>query len=160
MKRRPGDQDNRLLARRKIRTTAAARGWFRILFIVLVETGLRVKREALPLKWSDVDLDSPPGRLIVRSLKTVAGIRTAFLTRYCKKVLLEWRTITGLEFSQFIFANPNDASKHIVEQTAMEDNCRESRDRWPSVLRHKVHIRVAREQLRVIHANGCPAARA
>ena len=32
--------------------------WLSTLITVLAETGLRVKKEALPLKWSDVDLES------------------------------------------------------------------------------------------------------
>ena len=97
------------------RITAAASGWFQVLFILLIETGLRVKKEALPLKWSDVDLDSDPGRLFVRRSKTAAGVRTAFLTNYCKDAMLKWRAFAGPEFSPFVFANPNNPSKHIAD---------------------------------------------
>lgn len=45
------------------RITAAASGWFQVLFKVLIETGLRVKKEALPLRWSDVDLPARTAEL-------------------------------------------------------------------------------------------------
>lgn len=110
--RRPGQPFTR---EEEARITTAASGWFRTLFIVLVETGLRVKKEALPLKWADVDLDSEPGRLIVRQSKTVAGIRTMFLTSYCRNTLRQWKDVAGPEFSEFVFANPRDPSKHIAD---------------------------------------------
>jgi integrase len=110
--RRSGHPFTRL---EEARITSASSGWFRVLFILLIETGLRVKKEALPLKWSDVDLDSDPGRLIIRRSKTAAGVRTAFLTNYCKDALLKWRAHAGPDFSQFVFPNPNNPSKHIAD---------------------------------------------
>ncbi len=97
------------------RITNLASGWFRVLFIMLIETGLRVKKEALPLRWSDVDIDSEPGRLIIRASKTPAGIRTVFLTTYCRNVLYQWKTLAGPGFSDFVFASPINSSTHIKD---------------------------------------------
>ncbi|HMK21157.1 MAG TPA: hypothetical protein VK466_02425, partial [Terriglobales bacterium] len=44
--------------------------WLSVLITVLVETGLRVRKEALPLKWCDVNLESEPGCVLVRDSKT------------------------------------------------------------------------------------------
>ena len=43
------------------------------LVILLVETGLRVGKEALPLKWTDIDFSD--GTIYVRESKTMAGRR-------------------------------------------------------------------------------------
>jgi integrase len=59
--------------------------WLSILITVLVETGLRVRKEALPLKWADVILDSEPGRILVRDSKTAAGIRPVYLNEALHK---------------------------------------------------------------------------
>jgi integrase len=110
--RRSGQPFTRL---EESRITSLARGWFLVLFILLIETGLRVRREALPLKWEDVDLDSEPGRIIIRGSKTAAGIRTVFLTNYCCDVLRRWKILSGPGFSDFVFANPNNPLRHIKD---------------------------------------------
>ncbi len=97
------------------RVVEVATGWFRVLFIVLIEMGLRVGKEALPLKWTDVEVDSEPGYLLVRASKTKAGIRTLWLTEYCQKTLKEWRDLTGPSFSEYVFANPQDPTGHITD---------------------------------------------
>ena len=56
--------------------------WLSTLITVLTETGLRVRKEALPLKWSDVDLESEPGCILVRDSKTAAGVRPVWLTKH------------------------------------------------------------------------------
>jgi integrase len=83
----------------------------RTLVVLLTETGLRVGREALPLKWIDVDLiDSV---LFVRDTKTPAGIRPIPLSKFCTAILGEWRRLTGPEFSPYVFANPNNPQAHL-----------------------------------------------
>lgn len=110
--RRSGQPFTRL---EESRITSLARGWFLVLFILLIEKGLRVRREALPLRWADVDLDSKPGRIIIRGLKTAAGIRTVFLTNYCCDALRKWKSLSGPKFPDFVFANPNNPSRHIED---------------------------------------------
>jgi integrase len=95
------------------RITSMASGWFLMLFILLMETGLRVRKEALSLRWDDVDLDSEPGRIVIRRSKTAAGVRTVFLTDYCRNALRQWKTVTGPALSDFVFANPNNPASHI-----------------------------------------------
>jgi integrase len=44
--------------------------WLRMLTTLLIETGIRAKKEALPLRWDDIELDGTPAYLAVRSSKT------------------------------------------------------------------------------------------
>jgi len=83
----------------------------RTLIVVLAETGLRVRKEALPLKWQDVDLQE--GLLYVRQSKTPAGKRVVPMTNHCLSTLKEWMKITGQDFSPYIFANPNTPIIHL-----------------------------------------------
>src|SRR5882762_142717 len=77
--------------------------WLSVLITLLVETGLRVRKEALPLRWPDVVLDSDPGCIHVRDSKSAAGLRTVWLTNHCRDELLEWKTKPGPEFSPYVF---------------------------------------------------------
>ena len=83
----------------------------RTLIVLLTESGLRVGREALPLKWDDVDLLN--GVLYVRRSKTRAGIRAVPLSNLCISALSEWRRLTGPEFSMYVFANPSKPQSHL-----------------------------------------------
>lgn len=83
----------------------------RALIVLLVNTGLRVDREALPLKWTDLDLDD--GLVTVKETKTLAGRRTIPLTQSCKEELLRWRQLTGPEYSPFVFPAPSDSAIHL-----------------------------------------------
>jgi integrase len=89
--------------------------WLSVLITVLVETGLRVRKEALPLKWSDVSLDSDPAHIHVRESKSAAGLRTAWLTNHCREVLKEWRVMLGSEFSPYVFPSPRIPGMHITD---------------------------------------------
>jgi integrase len=89
--------------------------WLSVLLTVLIETGLRVRKEALPLKWSDVNLESEPGCILVRDSKTVAGIRAVWLTRHCRNTLLQWREFLGPHFSEYVFPSPRIPSTHISD---------------------------------------------
>jgi len=84
--------------------------WLATLITLLVETGLRVAKEAMPLKWSDVFLDVDPGCIHVRDSKSKAGIRAVWLTRHCKEALLHWRNIAGPDFSPYIFPSPRSST--------------------------------------------------
>ena len=90
---------------------AAAPPLLRTLIVLLTETGLRVGREALPLKWDDVDRLN--GVLYVRQSKTRAGIRAVPLSNLCTTVLAEWRRLTGPEISPYVFANPSNQQSHL-----------------------------------------------
>jgi len=83
----------------------------RTLIMLLVNTGLRIDREALPLKWTDLDLDD--GLVTVRETKTLAGRRTIPLTESCKQELVRWRQLTGPEYSEFVFPAPSNSSIHL-----------------------------------------------
>lgn len=83
----------------------------RTLIVLLAETGLRVRKEALALKWKDVDLADEV--LNVRESKTRAGKRIAPLTLHCKETLREWMRMTGPNFSIYVFANPNSPTVNL-----------------------------------------------
>jgi integrase len=83
----------------------------RTLILLLVETGLRVGIEALPLKWSDIDFEDATIR-ITRS-KTIAGQRVIPMTALCKSTLQKWLAATEGE-SEHVFFNPQNPAKHIM----------------------------------------------
>jgi integrase len=89
--------------RREERILAVAVPHIRVLVVVILEAGLRSHREALALKWEDVDFAS--GTIRVRESKTRAGIRSIPLSARCKNELLRWRDRVGPEFSPFVFPN-------------------------------------------------------
>jgi integrase len=90
---------------------AVAPPHLRTLIVLLTDTGLRVGKEALPLKWEDVDLVQ--GVLYVRLSKTPAGRRVIPLTKYCASVLQEWMKLTGPKASSYVFANPHNPNVHL-----------------------------------------------
>lgn len=85
----------------------------RALVILLVETGLRVGKEAMPLKWTDIDLGN--GTLCVRESKTLAGRRMVPLSDYGKAELLRWRDLTGPEYSEYVFFNDRNPAAHLLK---------------------------------------------
>src|SRR6201987_1119131 len=89
--------------------------WLSVLITFLVETGLRVRKEALPLKWADVDLNSEPGCVLVRDSKTPAGVRPVWLTKYCRNTLIQWREFLGPGFSEYVFPSPRVPSTHVSD---------------------------------------------
>ena len=89
--------------------------WLATLITLLVETGLRVAKEALPLKWSDVSLDSDTPCIHVRNSKSQAGLRTVWLTKHCRETLLSWRSGFGPDFSPYVFPSPRIAGVHITD---------------------------------------------
>jgi len=89
--------------------------WLATLITLLVETGLRVRKEALPLKWSDVSLDSKPSYIHVRDSKSAAGLRTVWLTKHCRDVIAAWRAMLGPEFSLYVFPSLRIPGMHITD---------------------------------------------
>lgn len=83
------------------------------LVVLLVETGLRVGKEALPLKWTDIDFDN--GTIYVRESKTMAGRRLIPLSASCNAELLHWRELTGPAFSEYVFFNEINPSAHLLK---------------------------------------------
>jgi integrase len=85
----------------------------RMLITVLAETGVRVQKEALPLRWCDVSLDSEPAWIRIIDSKTSAGIRTVWLTDHCRDALKQWREFLGANSSPFVFPSPRNPSAHF-----------------------------------------------
>lgn len=93
------------------RLEAAAPPHLRTLIALLTDTGLRVGKEALPLKWEDVNLAE--GVLYVRVSKTPAGRRVIPMSKHCASALKEWMNLTGPHFSPYVFANPHTPAAHL-----------------------------------------------
>jgi integrase len=89
--------------------------WLSMLITLLAETGLRVHKEALPLKWADVNLDDDVAYIHVRSSKSAAGIRAVWLTNHCRQAILQWRERFGPNFSPFVFPSPRIPETHISD---------------------------------------------
>jgi integrase len=114
LEERKGRQQPHILGyEEEMRLVSVASPMLKALVILLVETGLRVGKEALPLKWTDIDVTN--GTLCVRESKTVAGRRMAPLSDYCKGELLRWRELTGPEYSEYVFFNDRNPSAHLLE---------------------------------------------
>ena len=86
----------------------------RMLITLLAETGLRVKKEALSLRWSEVSLDSQNPYIHVVDSKSPAGLRTVWLTNHCRDELIRWREFLGAG-SPFVFPSPHKASAHFSD---------------------------------------------
>jgi integrase len=93
------------------RLIAVSEPLLRMFVILLVETGLRAKKEALPLTWRDVDLESETPNVLVRQSKTRAGERRVWLTEFCRGELLRWRSFLGHGYSPHVFPAPRDKQK-------------------------------------------------
>jgi integrase len=91
---------------------ATAPPHLRALIILLTETGLRVKKEALALKWEDVDFRS--SQLVVQDSKTIAGRRTVPLSELCKVELLRWKKFLESGCSPYVFPNLDRPGNHIL----------------------------------------------
>jgi len=102
---------------------AVAPDLIRVLVILILDTGLRSGREALALKWEDVDFADQS--IQIRQSKTIAGIRNAPMSNRCKTELLRWRKQLGPEYSEYVFANPQRPETHL----------KDVRRAWPKVLK-------------------------
>ena len=89
--------------------------WLQVLITLLVETGLRVGKEALSLCWTDVALDVEPACIRVRDSKSAAGIRAVWLTQHCRETLMSWRNMFGPQFSQYVFPSPRNPSVRLAD---------------------------------------------
>jgi integrase len=95
------------------RILAVADPHIRALAVLILETGLRSNREALVLKWEDIDFVSDTIR--VRESKTAAGIRNVPVSGRCKIELLAWRHRVGPEFSPYVFPNMRNPDRHMTQ---------------------------------------------
>jgi integrase len=95
------------------RVLAAAAPHIRALAVLILETGMRSRREALSLLWSDVDFAH--NLISVRKSKTRAGERTIPISGRCKTELLRWRSLFGSEFSSYVFPSMHDPSKPLKD---------------------------------------------
>jgi len=86
-----------------------------MLITLLADTGIRVKKEALPLKWSDVSIDSESPWIRIVDSKSAAGIRCVLLTENCREALKRWRELLGSDYSPFVFPSPRNRSVHFVD---------------------------------------------
>jgi integrase len=91
---------------------AASDPLLRQFVILLIETGLRPRKEALPLKWDDVDLESDPASICVRDSKSPAGVRRVCMTEYCRDNLRKWRDFLGRNYSAYVFPSPRTPRSH------------------------------------------------
>ena len=82
----------------------------RLMVVLLTETGLRVGKEALQLRWTDIDLVK--NTLTIRASKSIAGRRVVPLSTLCKTELLRWRDLIG-NTSPFIFPNMSNPSSPL-----------------------------------------------
>ena len=103
---------------------SAASPHLRALIILLTETGLRVDKEALQLRWTDIDFEN--SQLVVRNSKTLAGRRNVPLSGLCKAEMLRWKQMMGPEFSNFVFPNPKIPAKPL----------KSVRKTWSTALKH------------------------
>jgi integrase len=95
------------------RVLAVAAPHIRALAILILETGMRSRREALSLLWSDGDFVNDV--ISVRESKTRAGERTIPISDRCKTELLRWRSLLGPEFSSYVFPSMHDPSKPLKD---------------------------------------------
>jgi integrase len=83
----------------------------RVLAVLILDTGLRSGREALELKWEDIDFANKTIR--INQSKTFAGIRNVPMSVRCASQLMRWREQLGPEYSQYVFANPQRPQIHL-----------------------------------------------
>ena len=93
------------------RLLANAAEHIRVLAILILETGLRSGKEALPLKWVDIDFLNESIR--VRQSKTMAGLRILPMSSRCNAELLRWQGLFGPNFSEYVFPKPGHPETHL-----------------------------------------------
>ena len=84
-----------------------------VLVVLILETGMRSRKEALSLRWDAIDFTNNSIR--VRESKTRAGVRDIPLTGRCKAELIRWREKLGHGFSPFVFPNMRKPDQHMKD---------------------------------------------
>jgi integrase len=95
------------------RLLQAAEPHIRALAVLILETGMRSGREALALRWNEVDFAS--GSIRVRESKTIAGERTIPMSDRCKTELLRWRNHLAVECSDYVFPSIRHPDKPLKD---------------------------------------------
>jgi integrase len=113
LKQRPSRQPHIVTFEEEERILGVAVPYIRLLVVLILETGMRSHKEALSLRWDEVDFANDSVR--VRESKTRAGIRNIPLSTRCKNELIYWREIVGPEFSPFVFPNLRKPSQPMKD---------------------------------------------
>lgn len=92
---------------------AAAVPHIRALAVLILETGMRSRREALSLRWNDIDFVNE--LICVRESKTIAGERNIPMSGRCKAELVRWRNLIGPDFSAYVFPNTHHPEKPLKD---------------------------------------------
>ena len=95
------------------RILSVAVPYIRLLVVLILETGMRWHKEALPLRWEAVDFTNDYIR--VHESKTRAGVRNIPLSARCKAELIRWQEMVGPEFSPFVFPNLRNPSQPMKD---------------------------------------------
>jgi len=114
-----------------------------VLVTLILETGLRSGKEALALKWGDIDLLNQSIR--VKQSKTPAGQRNIPMSSRCNAELLKWRERLGPDFSEYVFAKPGHPETHLRDVRAEWKNALKAAGLehfWIYDLRHTFASRV------------------
>jgi integrase len=122
---------------------ATAADHIRVLAILILETGLRSGKEALALKWADIDFLNESIR--VSQSKTLAGQRIVPMSSRCNAELLRWREDFGPHFSEYVFAKPGHPEVHLRDVRAEWKNAVRAAGLehfWIHDLRHSFASRV------------------
>jgi integrase len=72
---------------------------------------LRSGKEALALKWADIDFLN--ASIWVRESKTMAGQRIVPMSSRCNAELLRWQGLLGPNFSDYVFPKPGHPETHL-----------------------------------------------
>jgi integrase len=84
----------------------------KVFAMLIIDTGLRPRKEAASLPWANVELKAERPFLFVAESKTPAGIRSIPLTRRCVGELIKWQAFCGADYSAFVFPSPRGPGKH------------------------------------------------
>jgi integrase len=96
------------------RIISVAPPFMRALVVLILETGMRSHREALSLKWAEIDFAGES--IYIWESKTRSGIRAVPISKRCTAELQRWREMLGPDFSRFVFPNmlkPNKPRNEI-----------------------------------------------
>jgi integrase len=117
----------------------------RALAAFILETGTRSRREALSIRWNDIDFVN--GVIHVRESKTIAGERSIPMSDRCKAELSRWQNFLGPDFSDYVFPSIHDPKKPLKDLRRSWANTLKKAGIeyfWLYDLRHTVASRLSR----------------
>ena len=94
------------------RLLARCEPMLRAFAVLILDTGLRPRKEAAPLLWRNVDLECERPTVFVAESKTPSGIRRVPLTRRCTAELKSWKALCGADYSPYVFPSPRCSQHH------------------------------------------------